>query len=1732
MQILLKAVNYSGSGPWLDESGNGKDATLLEGSYSKNTGGNGIILNGSTSWTFPNVALGNSWTASVWYKNTGSTTPNAACILAQLYGEASASSSVLIGYLYNNSGFNTSISGGFVGSATSYNGSLITLTNGIWTNIQVTWNGISMRTYINGTAIADTTPGGISIDSTSSYLIGGSYVPYGNFMTGEIGEVRIYNYPLTQAQVTADYTSSLPTFQNLMILLKAVNYGGSGAWIDESGNGFNATKENGTIAKNIIGNGIVLNGSTNWTFPNVGLDNAWTASVWYKNTGSPGENACILTQNFTGSSINTAIGYVSNSLTGGFFNGSWRTGTTITLTDRIWTNIQVTWEGTNLRTYINAALLGTTQPGETSLDSGNAYRIGRTWDNPNYMIGEIGEVRMYNYPLTQTQVTSDYNSSLPTFQNLMILLKAVNYSGSGAWNDESGNGFNATKENGTIAKNVIGNGIVLDGSTNWTFPNVAVGPKWTASVWYKNTGAPVGDNACILTQMSGSMNLMIGYVNSLSGGFYNGSTGWSLGNPITLTDNVWTNIQVTWDGTNMSTYINGNLLGTTTPGGTSEDSTSSYRIGRRWDSEDYMVGEIGEVRIYNDPLTQAQVNADLFSSYYTFNANSVPYPPLIHIRPKVTNNAIRLNWQPPALNGGTTITNYTLTSPQDTTRTISSTQRLFDISGLTNGTQYTYSLAAVNNLGTGSNATFRTVRPGPRSSQLVSSPTAVINGSNVTINWNAFSGQNTNNIQWTVAKTQLLSGNGSLPKFNVQFGQTSMTAATGLDLANNRYKFSLHYVNDPGYSVPTFTNAVGTGTYTFIRPTTLPLYNTGLLRSVASSADANRIITCISGNKFWASTDKGITWTQNTTIENNGWNGIVCSSNGTRFLAIDGSNGFVWFSSNSGATWTSQTSLGEKNWSTIAISSNGNYAAAGVKNGYIYTGTFDGSIWSWTEQTGSGTRYWASLVISDDGTTLYAGENKNPQYQESVIWKSTNSGVDWVKIGIDGTTPFTSLSTFSADGTKMYAARVDYLGGGIFSSSNSGKTWTHQANSSVIGGIASLSCSANGEFLVATNGSTVYTSSNSGVDWTSVFAPSGYSNIAAACNTTGETIYAIGQDADGVYIWKSIDSGSTWGSATYVSNTLVGDSRSGNFVCSKDGVFLYFSISYGNIWVSYNSGATWTEFTTDPPGESGAARYLSCSDDGYTICISNGFTSYKGVFNGTSAWTWSSISLNDGPANNLTVSGNGSVFTAVTDKLYKSTNGGSTWTGYSATTPASQGRPTVSYDGSIILINTVRPPLVTVNGGTNWYTLPTPGEWSCIRMSADKTKIIVTNVFGNNDSYIYLSTDSGLSWTLLTAAGSRFWTSITVSADFTKMAATARNNFIYYSTDSGATWTQVTSTGTQVWTSITGDSTGQYLTAVVNGGTIWVSHDYGALWYSYVETPSQICRATAISRNASTLLTVSPVPYISNNGGLYWRPLNIFNQTDPNNFLTASAFVSTDGSFVAIAIHWSGNLNGGSPYIMTSANYGYSWTQRTSSGQRPWTGITGSSNGSKLAAVADSENIYVSADSGATWSSVATQQSWRGIASSDNGTFLVACTTNSGSIWTSSNSGTDWTDQTNAGSGNWSSVACNTTGATIFATQNTGYIYKSSDSGVTWAQLTTDTARTWTNISCSPDGVYIVATEGAAYIWISPDGGLTWNYQAGSASTNLNSASVALNGDGVRIIAANNNSSYIMLGDI
>jgi hypothetical protein len=275
--------------------------------------------------------------------------------------------------------------------------------------------------------------------------------------------------------------------------------------------------------------------------------------------------------------------------------------------------------------YLNGELVGSTSTSTGNGLNDNEFNLGRdACTAGTYFSGSIGIVQLYSRDLTATEVKQLYQAHRPRyFQTIVqggftLNVDAGNpysYAGAGFdWVDVSGNSYICTLINGPTYSN---GAIVFDGTNDYvdlTYPySVSIAASGNAArsmfVWIKTTYT--GNQAFISTGTaanSQSFNLVkygsyvgvMGYNND----YYpsSGAAG------VTLTDNVWHYIGVTFDGTNLRTYVDGVLDNTS---GTLTYSTTGQNnfIGKssHTGNENYTNGSMGLVHIYNRALSGAEV---------------------------------------------------------------------------------------------------------------------------------------------------------------------------------------------------------------------------------------------------------------------------------------------------------------------------------------------------------------------------------------------------------------------------------------------------------------------------------------------------------------------------------------------------------------------------------------------------------------------------------------------------------------------------------------------------------------------------------------------------------------------------------------------------------------------------------------------------------------------------------------------------------------------------------------------------------------------------------------------------------------------------------------------------------------------------------------------------------------------------------------------------------------------
>src|SRR5262249_58894639 len=77
-----------------------------------------------------------------------------------------------------------------------------------WSHLAATYSSGALRLYVNGSQVASGTGTGNINTSTGALRIGGNNI-WGEYFTGRLDEVRIYNRALSQAEIQSDMTTPI-----------------------------------------------------------------------------------------------------------------------------------------------------------------------------------------------------------------------------------------------------------------------------------------------------------------------------------------------------------------------------------------------------------------------------------------------------------------------------------------------------------------------------------------------------------------------------------------------------------------------------------------------------------------------------------------------------------------------------------------------------------------------------------------------------------------------------------------------------------------------------------------------------------------------------------------------------------------------------------------------------------------------------------------------------------------------------------------------------------------------------------------------------------------------------------------------------------------------------------------------------------------------------------------------------------------------------------------------------------------------------------------------------------------------------------------------------------------------------------------------------------------------------------------------------------------------------------
>ena len=454
------------------------------------------------------------------------------------------------------------------------------------------------------------------------------------------------------------------------------------------------------------------------------------------------------------------------------------------------------------------------------------------------------------------------------------------------------------------------------------------------------------------------------------------------------------------------------------------------------------------------------------------------------------------------------------------------------------------------------------------------------------------------------------------------------------------------------------------------------------------------------------STDGGTTWnaTGLSYVQGNGigLTSIIINPTTPNIIIVGGTNGI--FRSINGGTSFTQTSTQDTR--DLAFNpSNPTIVFAGSKYGGVFLRSADGGI-TWTQITAglpsSGAYRYAIDVSPANPNYVYAMAT-NTNYNLLGFYRSTDGGLTFTSMStspnIPGGQGWYNLAV-AADpltANTVYAAGID-----IFKSTDGGLNWTNLTN--VYSNPAANTHSdvhdltfAGTSTLYITNDGGVYKTTNAGSSWSNVS-----SNLSIA------QPYGIGLSATNANLIISghQDNGTNLTSDLVNWKQIFGADGMIAFIDRTNDNIMYGSMQNGGLFKSTNGGTNSSIFT-------------------------NGF------FGGY----WVTPYIQDPVIANIVYAGG--------DKVYKST-AGADWTAISPSFGSVRWMDIAKSNNQIIYASTASTLYKTVDGGTTWTNLPNLPSGGILHVHIDindsnTVYVSMASYYGNS---VYRSTDAGATWAL------------------------------------------------------------------------------------------------------------------------------------------------------------------------------------------------------------------------------------------------------------------------------------------------------------------------------------------------------------------------------------------------
>lgn len=444
-------------------------------------------------------------------------------------------------------------------------------------------------------------------------------------------------------------------------------------------------------------------------------------------------------------------------------------------------------------------------------------------------------------------------------------------------------------------------------------------------------------------------------------------------------------------------------------------------------------------------------------------------------------------------------------------------------------------------------------------------------------------------------------------------------------------------------------------------------YNKVIREMIMDPNDENTMILA-SNDGIYRTTDGAISWTK---VASGNFYDIEANPDASTNIFYSCTNGGLYRSTNNGATWTNVQNISGSNRLELAVAPSNNNVVYAISSKSSDSG-FNG------------------LYRSDDSGATYILKSSTPNL---LGWSQTGSdtgGQGWYDL---------TLGVNPADENTIFTGGVTN-----WKSTDGGVTWTINTFWYGIPGVAEVHADKHhavwrGSDFYQGNDGGIYRTTDNGTTWVDISGDLVISQMYRLGVSQSDGKVIAGLQDNGT---KLMQTGGTW------TDVIGGDGME----CAINPVnpnVMYGEVYYGNMERSTNGGVSWTSIK---PSGSGNGQWITP----FTLDPSVPTTIYAGFA-----------------------------------RIYKSTNQGTSWT----TISPNFGIGAMSYvnvapsNSNYIYAGTGNALRRTVDGGTNWTTMTTPGSGTAMMAvhPLDPNTIYAVRQNYSAGAKVYKSTDGGATWT-------------------------------------------------------------------------------------------------------------------------------------------------------------------------------------------------------------------------------------------------------------------------------------------------------------------------------------------------------------------------------------------------